>query len=62
MKNYVRQASVSQLKNIKPNELKKELEVDIETFNDFIKALNKERLLTYKYKVKCDSCGDINTI
>ncbi len=61
MKNYVKYASVSQLKNIKPRELINVLNVDKKTFNEFIEFLNDERLLTYKYNIECD-CGEVNTV
>lgn len=62
LQKYVKENSVNQLKNIKPNSLMEYLGLERSEFIQFVNKLNEERLLNYKYNINCSSCSSQMTI
>lgn len=58
LKKWIEPLSVNQIKAISPKLLKDELQVSDSELLEIVKFLYKERVLIYRYKFKCDECGN----
>lgn len=57
----VKWQSVNSLGNLYPEDIVDWLEISEEETKEFIEFLHNQRVLFYKYKIKCD-CGEKNTV
>jgi predicted nucleotide-binding protein len=58
LKKWIEPLSVNQIKSISPKFLKVELQISDKELLEVVKFLYDERVLKYRYKFKCDVCGN----
>lgn len=61
LQSIVKSRSVNSLGNIYPDEISEWLGVSNHECQEFIKELHDQRMITFKYRIKCD-CGEVCTI
>ncbi|UZP04015.1 nucleotide-binding protein [Clostridium botulinum] len=58
LKKWIKPLSVNQIKTISPKLLMDELQVSDRELLEIVQFLYKERVISYRYKFKCDECGN----
>ncbi|WP_080283796.1 nucleotide-binding protein [Clostridium botulinum] len=58
LKKWIEPLSVNQIKSISPKFLQTELQISAKELLEVVKFLYEERILKYRYKFKCNECGN----
>lgn len=58
LKRWIEPLSVNQIKSVSPLNLKRELSLSNEELLEVVEFLYNERILKYRYKFKCNECGN----